>query len=113
VTLSRPLRREDGRLDPADPAALLERRVRALAPWPGTFIELPAGRLAILRAGVSASLQGDTPGVVVPDDGGLALTTTSGRLRLLEVRPAGGRSMTGGDLRNGHPGWVGSRLARA
>ena len=113
ITLTRPLHREDGRLDPGVPAALLERRVRALAPWPGTFVEAAEGRLAILRAAVADELPGDVPGVVVADDGGLALTTASGRLRLLQVRPAGGRSMSGIDLRNGRPGWVGARLVHA
>ena len=37
--LTRPLRREDGRLDPARSAVELERQVRAYQPWPGTFVE--------------------------------------------------------------------------
>ena len=40
-TLTRPLRREDGRLDPHRPATELERQVRAYQPWPGTFLETP------------------------------------------------------------------------
>lgn len=113
ITLTRPLRREDGRLDPALPAAELERHVRALAPWPGTFVDLPAGRLAILRAAVAPARPDDEPGVLVAEDGGLALSAAGGRLRLLEVRPAGGRAMSAADLRNGHPDWLGARVAPA
>lgn len=113
ATLTRPLRREDGRLDPALPAGDLERRVRAFVPWPGTFVDLPTGRLAIQRAAVAAARPGDQPGTLVADDGGLALTAAGGRLRLLAVRPAGGRSMSAADLRNGHPDWVGTRVAPA
>lgn len=113
VTLTRPLRRDDGRLDPALPAAELERRVRAFVPWPGTFVDLPRGRLAILRAAAAPGRDGDVPGLLVADDAGLALTTASGRLRLLEVRPAGGRAMSAADLRNGHPDWLGTRVAPA
>lgn len=113
VTLTRPLRREDGRLDSNLPVAALERRVRALVPWPGTFVDLPGGRLAILRAAVGPAQPGDEPGLLVADDGGLALTSADGRLRLLEVRPAGGRAMPATALRNGHPGWVGARVASA
>jgi methionyl-tRNA formyltransferase len=107
------LRREDGRLDPALPALELERRVRAFVPWPATFVDLPAARLAILRAAVTSAGPDDEPGLLLADDAGLALTTADGRLRLLEVRPAGGRAMSAADLRNGHPDWLGARVAPA
>ncbi|MBI3750264.1 MAG: methionyl-tRNA formyltransferase [Chloroflexi bacterium] len=113
MTVTRALRREDGRLDPALPAVELERRVRAFVPWPGTFVDLPDGRLAILRAAAAPSQPGDEPGLLVADDGGVALTAADSRLRLLEVRPAGGRTMSAADLRNGHPGWLGARVAHA
>ena len=41
ATLTRPLRREDGRLDPTRGRSELERQVRAYQPWPGTFLEPP------------------------------------------------------------------------
>ena len=53
VELTRPLRREDGRLDPVRPAAELERQVRAYLPWPGTFIELDGERLVVTAASVA------------------------------------------------------------
>ncbi len=101
ATLSRPFRREDGRLDPALPAADLERRVRALQPWPGTFAETVAGRLAVHRAAVGAGSGDDRPGRLVADGDGLALTTALDRLRLLEVQLAGGRRMTAVELCRG------------
>jgi methionyl-tRNA formyltransferase len=111
ATLTRLLAREDGRLDPNHDAAELERRVRAFTPWPGTFIE-PAGvLLAVLRAEVAASDAEDRLGTLVADGRGLALTTAAGRLRLLEVRPAGGRTMSAEALRNGHPTLVGAAVA--
>ena len=42
--LTRPLRREDGRLDPSQPAAALERQVRAYRPWPGSVRRHRLGR---------------------------------------------------------------------
>ncbi len=50
VTLTRPLRREDGWLDPGHDAAALERQVRAYQPWPGTWAQTVAGRLIVWRA---------------------------------------------------------------
>lgn len=101
ATLTRPFRREDGRLDPGRQAAELERRVRALRPWPGTFVETPAGRLGVLDAAVGPGLVDDVAGTVVADGDGLAIATAVGRLRLIRVQPAGGRSMTSAEFRRG------------
>ncbi len=111
ATLTRPLAREDGRLDPLLPAEDLERRVRAYRPWPGTHLDLPDGdRLAVLAAEVVPSEPGDEAGTLVADRDGLALATTAGRLLLVEVRPAGGRPMDGAAYRRGRPTVVGTRL---
>lgn len=117
ATLTRLLRRDDGRLDGRDAAAIVERRIRAYAPWPGTFIELAdtsggvSERVAILHGAVGPSGDGDVPGRLVADDGGIALTTADGRLRILDVRPAGGRSMTGAAWRRGRPNLLGLPVA--
>lgn len=110
ITVTRPLERGDGRLDPTLPAALLERRVRALRPWPGTFVELGQRRLAVLEAAVADAHPGDVPGTLVAEGGGIALATAGGRLALLQVRPAGGRPMDGAAFRHGRPAAVGSRV---
>ena len=110
VTVTRPLAREDGRLDSTIPAAVLERRVRAFRPWPGSFVDLRDGRLLVLRAAAVASRPGDVAGALVEEGAGLALATTAGRLVLLEVQPAGGRPMDGPSYRRGRPGVVGARV---
>jgi methionyl-tRNA formyltransferase len=94
ATLTRPLRREDGRLDAARPAGELERAIRAYRPWPGSFLETRVGRLAVLAAAVEPPERGDVPGGLAADGRGLVLMTADGRLRLLEVQPAGGRPMS-------------------
>jgi methionyl-tRNA formyltransferase len=112
VTMTEPLRRADGRLDPLRTAPELERQVRAYQPWPGSFVETPGGRLIVWGAAVAAAGTSHGPGAIVSDgDDGLALTTSTGRLRLLEVQPAGGRRMTGAALRRGHPELVGARVS--
>jgi methionyl-tRNA formyltransferase len=113
ATLTKPLRREDGRLDGSEPAAASERRVRAFDPWPGTFIELERrdsapDRVAVVRAGIAPAAPGDDPGHLVADGRGIALATIDGRLRLLDVRPAGGRPMTGEAWLRGRSELVGS-----
>ncbi len=113
LTMTRPLLREDGLLDPAYPADRLERQVRAYQPWPGSYVETPAGRLVVWRAAVAARPADDAlaPGAVVPDGDGIALVCSDGMLRLLEVQLAGRRRMSGGELRRGHPGIVGLRAS--
>ena len=110
ATLTRPLRRADGWLDPARPAVELERQVRAYQPWPGSFVEADGERLIVWRASPveEAAIEGDAPasssaaeGELVAVGDGLALRTSLGLLRLDEVQPAGGRRMDGAAYRRG------------
>ena len=108
ATLTRPMRRADGRLDPIRPAPALERQVRAFRPWPGAFIEAKGLRLVVHDCAVAGSMAGDVPGRVVAQEDGIALTTSDGRLVLETVQPAGGRSMSGAAFRRGRPSIVGA-----
>lgn len=94
ITYASMLRKEDGRLDLAEPAAALERRVRALNPWPGAFLDLQGVLLKVLRASVSGE-KSPGSGTRVRLNGQPALGTSKGLLILEEVQPAGKRSMSG------------------
>ena len=110
VTLTRPLRREDGRLDLRRDAAALERQVRAHLPWPGSFVETGLGRLIVHEAAVAAREPGERPGRIVVHDDGLALTTGDGRLVLRRAQLAGRRVTDAAALRRGAPGLVGQAV---
>lgn len=111
ATLTHPLRREDGRLDPTRPAVELERAVRAYLPWPGTFVETKLmGRLIVRAAAVSPGASSDEPGRIVADGDALALATADGRLLLRQVQLEGRRTMDGATLRRGAPGLVGTAV---
>lgn len=111
VTVTRPLRREDGRLDVTADVDALERHVRAYQPWPGSYLETPAGRLIVWRATVCPGAAGDDVAALVADDDGVALVATGeGRLRLDVVQLAGKTRMTGAELRRGYPGVIGKCL---
>jgi methionyl-tRNA formyltransferase len=112
ATMTRPLHRSDGRLDPTRPARQLERQVRAFLPWPGTFVETRNQRLVVLAASVAPSDDDDEVGRLVPDPEGLALATFNGRLLLLEVQPAGGRPMSGEAFLRGRPSVLGQSVQR-
>jgi methionyl-tRNA formyltransferase len=102
VTIAPKIAPEDRRLDPAHSAHELERRVRALHPHIGAFVELPGGeRLGVLRAipAVGAQLE---PGELAADDDRLLFGCCDGALELLEVKPPGGRPMDAGAYLRGH-----------
>lgn len=101
ATLTRPLRRADGLLDPDRPAAELERLVRAYQPWPGTFAQLDGERLVVTAARVAAGVPGDVPGSLVREGAEPALATADGRLVLERVTPPGRRPMPGADWLRG------------
>jgi methionyl-tRNA formyltransferase len=101
ATLTRPLTREDGRLDVHRPAVELWRQVRAYQPWPGSFVETTFGRLVVWDATAEAG-EGGPPGRFTSD----GLWTGAGRLRLREVQPAGGRRMSWEAFVRGRPAIV-------
>jgi methionyl-tRNA formyltransferase len=109
ITVTRTLRREDARLDPNRPAVELERQVRAFLPWPGTFVDLPTGRLVVHVAHVAPGRPGGRLGELVAHGDGVALITSDGRLVLDRVQPAGGRRMSSAAYRRGHPALVDGR----
>ncbi len=110
-TLTRPLRRDDGRLDPTRSALELERQVRANLPWPGSFVDTDVGRLIVHESEVAAQEPGDRPGQIVAYGDGLALTTALGRLRIRRAQLAGRRVMDAASLRRGAPELVGQTVA--
>src|SRR6478752_7574101 len=50
ATYAPKLEREHGRIDWAEPAEVIERKIRAFDPWPGAFIEFGKRKLKIFRA---------------------------------------------------------------
>jgi methionyl-tRNA formyltransferase len=103
ATMTSPLRREDGRLDPGKSALELERQVRAYQPWPGAFVDTALGRLVIW----SAVPEGQGPERGTFDPRGLGVGDGE-RLAIREIQPAGGKRMRWADFVRGRPGIVGS-----
>jgi methionyl-tRNA formyltransferase len=118
VTMTRPLRREDGRLDAACGAAELERQIRAYQPWPGAYIESAktiGGRLIVKKAHAAPSQPGDDRfvGGLGPGSGPfstnaepLFFPTSDGRLVVDVMQAAGGREMSADEYLRGHPDLV-------
>jgi methionyl-tRNA formyltransferase len=105
VVYAAKLTKEMEQLDPSLSAVELERRVRALNPWPGTSLFVKLGgekreRLKVRRARALPSVKGP-PGQLFEHDGGLALATSEGALAILAGQWDGKKETDGVSLRNG------------
>jgi methionyl-tRNA formyltransferase len=103
ITYAEKIESADRLLDPACAADELERRVRALTPHIGAYIERGEGdRLGVLRAALAAGVDDVEPGALEARGSSLLYGAAQGALELLEVRPAGGRPMPAADWIRGH-----------
>jgi methionyl-tRNA formyltransferase len=94
VTYAEKISPEDRRLDPSRPAAELERRVRALTPHVGTYLELGEDeRLGVRRAQLAAGVDDVEPGALATRDSALLFGASPGALELVEVQPPGRTAM--------------------
>jgi len=113
------VRKEDGVVDWSEPAAVIERKIRAYDPWPRAGTAWKGASLLLLKAAVypgtftgAAGAPADAPGTVVAADRqrGILVRTGAGilsveRLQLQFKKPLDWRSFL-----NGHPDLVGARL---
>lgn len=97
ATYAPKLAREDGRMDWARDAAELDRQVRALHPWPGTFTAHGGETLKVLAA-IPAEGSGP-PGRVL--DAALTVACGRGALRLVTVQRPGRAPLDGAEWMRG------------
>ncbi|HZU98998.1 MAG TPA: methionyl-tRNA formyltransferase [Planctomycetota bacterium] len=102
---------EDARLDLAQSAASLERLVRAVHPEPIAWLDLPSGRLQVLRSHVEGPARHAAGEVEALAKDALLVATGEGALALDLVKPAGKREMTGAAWANGKRLKPGMKLA--
>jgi methionyl-tRNA formyltransferase len=91
ATFAPQLEKQDGHLDFSRPAVEVERRVRAMTPWPGAFALWQGQPLKIWRAAL-AEAAGE-PGTVLESETGPVVCCQPGGLRLVEVQAAGRKAM--------------------
>lgn len=126
------LARADGWLDWTKTADELDRRVRALQPWPGTFTTWRGKQLKVVRAEPIAANVRAAPGAVVAAGGhwdssaardgdagsleaavlarGVVVAAGSGCLAISELQLEGGRPLPADAFARGHPSLLGSLL---
>ena len=108
ATYAPKLSRADSPLDWRRPAAELDRRVRALTPWPGTTCVINGEVVKVLEADL-VSAEG-VPGTVLD---GLTVACGAGALRLLRVQRAGRGPVAADAFLRGSPVAAGAILPSA
>jgi methionyl-tRNA formyltransferase len=101
-SFSRPIRREDGRIDWTLRAEEIERRLRAYTPWPGIFTFLGGERIKLLDAAVVAAPEVIKPGTLFESAGSVLAAAGEGTaLRLIRLQRAGKKPVNGGEFLRG------------
>ncbi|MGA9341238.1 MAG: methionyl-tRNA formyltransferase [Rhodanobacteraceae bacterium] len=111
VTYAHKLAKSEARLEWTLDAASLERKVRALNPWPVAEGDVAGELLRIWRTTAigpehttPAALEPAMPGTVIAARSeGIDVTCGQGILRITEVQRAGGRRISAGDWLNARP----------
>lgn len=112
ATYTKKLAREDGRIDWTKPAAYIERQVRALHPWPGTFCKVGVQNkksknreqnLKILKAEAIEDVQGEAGKTFVAPGNKLGVYTRSGALLIEELQLEGKRPVSSKEFLLGYP----------
>ena len=124
ATFAYKLKKSDGLIDWASPVLVIDRKIRAYSPWPGSFTFLPerfrrkghSGRMVVLKAEMAGRIapeQRDAdPGTVIAidDKGRPVVRCGDTALRLLVVKPEGSSEMPAAAFLRGRPITVGEKL---
>jgi methionyl-tRNA formyltransferase len=124
------LKKEQGAINWARPAQEIKNQVRALRPWPRAFtfwhrpgaepVRLNIDRVSICskelsleasRGAGTAAQQWSAPGTILDATTRLVIATGDVPLEILELQPAGKRSMSAADFLRGYHVNVGARFA--
>ncbi|TSA55772.1 methionyl-tRNA formyltransferase [bacterium] len=110
ATYTKKLTKQDGQIDWSKPAIEIERQVRALNPWPGTYTFFEhkgtKKRLKILAVSVlkinGEKLKNKKTGNIIKSDKKMIIVCGEGFLILEQVQPEGKNPMSGETFLNGY-----------
>jgi methionyl-tRNA formyltransferase len=115
ATYAPKLSREDGEIDWKRSAVEIERRIRAMTPWPGAYTSILLRNakvtLKVHRAELCEVDGGQAGTVVAAEDDGIVVAAGEGGIVLKEVQIAGGKRLKVPDFLRGHPIPTGMQLA--
>lgn len=105
--------KEGGRLDWRETAEALDRRVRAMTPWPGAFTTWGDEVLKIGSVSPASVSEATSTGTVMLSAEGPVVATGHGGLLLESLQLPGKRVLAAADFLRGRPDLIGARLGEA
>jgi methionyl-tRNA formyltransferase len=104
-TLTRPMRREDAKVNWSETAAVIDRRLRAFTPWPGLYATLGGERVKLLEVEPAGKvISARPPGMMWEELGETMVMAGNGTAMVLKtVQRAGRRPVTGSEFLRGIP----------
>ena len=106
ATYAAKIDKAEARIDWSKPAEVIERKVRAFSPFPGSWFELDEERIKLLRAEIVDAA--GAPGAVLDDQ--LTIACGEAALRPVTVQRAGKPAMAAEEYLRGKPAPVGTIL---
>ncbi|PIR69845.1 MAG: methionyl-tRNA formyltransferase [Candidatus Niyogibacteria bacterium CG10_big_fil_rev_8_21_14_0_10_46_36] len=112
ATYTKKIKKEDGHIDWKKSGAAIEREVRALNPWPGTYTFTDGKtRLIITKAHIENTSEKHPPGTVIKTkNGDFAIAASDTMLVIDSIKPEGKQNMTGKDFLRGNSFLSGEKL---
>jgi methionyl-tRNA formyltransferase len=111
ATYATQLKKDEGKLDFRQSAEVLQRKVRAFHPWPGTFALWKGQPLKILDLQPKTFQGEQPPGTTLEYSNYPAVRTADGIVILRKVQPAGKRILPGDEFLRGARDFPGQILA--
>lgn len=113
ATFCRKIIKEDGALDFAQAASLLDARRRAFTPWPGAYFDHGDIRIKVGACSIAATAASSPPGTILAVGDTVDIATGDGVLRLHELQRPGGRMLSVPDFLRGYQIQAGELLSSA
>jgi methionyl-tRNA formyltransferase len=111
------LKKEQGQIDWSRPASEIKNQIRGLRPWPRGYtnwhrsgsepMRLNIDRVAIIMSATVPTGTAPSPGTILDSTGQLLVATGGGTIEVLELQPAGKRSMAAVEFLRGYRPSVG------
>ncbi len=112
TTYTKMFEKEDGHIDWSEPALIIERKIRALNPWPGTFCKADNKTIKILKADVQKQTEHGpfgTPGkTFLGTNDTIAVQTGEDFLLIGKLQLEGKRPVSAKDFLQGNMDFIGS-----
>jgi methionyl-tRNA formyltransferase len=110
VTYASKIDKAEAAIDWRQPAAVIERRIRAFDPFPGTTAQLGDATIKLWRA-QSCAGEGQPGTILAVAPAGITVACGDGALQLIELQKPGGRRLASADFLHGFPIAAGQRFA--